>query len=181
MHRVFHWARGIKRPVSRILATSSVVFVIMPGPMAVAAFNSFAGEDVEDNSADLSTCNNDDSLQKLNALPRANMIAPFDYGPRILLLTPHNVLATSHHRNDSAMADQIRIFTSQSDISRTILAERNIRYIVACPDEVELELYAKRNPKGLWAQLNRGEKPGWLHPVHLRDTDLPIWRVVQKE
>jgi hypothetical protein len=178
VHQAFVRARGIKRPLSRILATAAVVFLIMPGPLAIALFNGVSGED-QKTEANLETaaCENDDSLARLNALPRSNILAPFDFGPRILLLTPHNVLATSHHRNDQAMADQIRIFTSAPDVARGLLEAHNIRYIVACEAEPELAIYAKKNPEGLWAQLVKGQKPEWLQPVHIRDNSLVVWRV----
>jgi hypothetical protein len=178
VHQAFVRARGIRRPLSRILATAAVVFLIMPGPLAIALFNGVSGED-QKTEANLETaaCENDDSLARLNALPRSNILAPFDFGPRILLLTPHNVLATSHHRNDQAMADQIRIFTSAPDVARGLLEAHNIRYIVACEAEPELAIYAKKNPEGLWAQLVKGQKPEWLQPVHIRDNSLVVWRV----
>lgn len=182
MHQAFLSARGIERSLLRILATASVVFLIMPGPLAIALFNSVNEEEApsEANPANLS-CRNDDSLARLNALPRSNILAPFDFGPRILLLTPHAVLATSHHRNDQAMADQIRIFTSAPDAARDLLDDHHIRYIVACAGEAELALYAKKHPEGLWGQLVRGRKPDWLQSVHLRDSDLKLWRVTSKE
>ena len=104
----------------------------------------------------------------------------FDFGPRILLLTPHSVLATSHHRNDQAMADQIRIFTSPPDVAHRLLEAHNIRYIVACEAEVELAIYMKKNPEGLWSQVVEDRKPDWLQPVHIRDNSLIIWRVIPR-
>jgi hypothetical protein len=174
-------ARGIKRPVSRILATAAVVFLILPGPLAIALFNWVAGEDkTVGANPESATCKDDDSLARLNGLPRSNIVAPFDFGPRILLLTPHSVLATSHHRNDKAMADQIRVFTSGPAMARQILDAHKIRYIVACEDEAELEIYAKKHPEGLWAQLIKGQKPDWLQPVHIWDSDLIIWKIASK-
>ncbi len=178
VHQTFVRARGIKRPLSRILATAAVVFLIMPGPLAIALFNGVSGEDQKtEANPETAACENDDSLARLNALPRSNILAPFDFGPSILLLTPHNVLATSHHRNDQAMADQIRIFTSAPDVASGLLEAHNIRYIVACEAEPELAIYAKKNPEGLWAQLVKGQKPDWLQPVHIRDNSLTVWRV----
>jgi len=178
VHQTFVRARGIKRPLSRILATAAVVFLIMPGPLAIALFNGVSGEDQKtEANPETAACENDDSLARLNALPRSNILAPFDFGPSILLLTPHNVLATSHHRNDQAMADQIRIFTSAPDVASGLLEAHNIRYIVACEAEPELAIYAKKNPEGLWAQLVKGQKPDWLQPVHIRDNSLIVWRV----
>ena len=182
VHQAFMRARGIKRPVMRILATAAVVFLIMPGPLAIALFNGIAGNNrQEETDSKTAICEDNASFVQLNSLPRSNILAPFDFGPRILLMTPHGVLATSHHRNDKAMADQIRIFISTPDVAREILEAHDIRYIVVCDDEVELEFYAKKHPEGLWAQLVKGKKPDWLQPVHLRDNSLTIWRVAARK
>ncbi|WP_417593689.1 hypothetical protein [Parasphingorhabdus sp.] len=182
VHQAFMGARRIKRPVTRIFATAAVVFLIMPGPLAIALFNGISGNDrQEETNSKTAICEDNASFAQLNSLPRSNILAPFDFGPRILLMTPHGVLATSHHRNDKAMADQIRIFISAPDVAREILEAHDIRYIVVCDDEVELEFYAKKHPKGLWAQLVKGKKPDWLQPVHMRDNPLTIWRVAGRK
>ena len=181
VHQVFVRARALKRPLSRILATAAVVFLILPGPLAVALFNAVSDEEEPvAKSPESLACKSNESLARLNGLPRSNILAPLDFGPRLLLLTPHSVLATSHHRNDRAMADQIRILTSAPDRARDLLEAHNIRYIIACDAEPELALYAKKQPKGLWAQLVSGRKPEWLQPVHIRDNGLRIWRIVPK-
>ena len=182
VHRAFLAARRINRPVSRILATASVVFLIMPGPLAMALFDRIAGDKQQTEEPSAATaCNGDASLAGLNSLPRSNLVAPFDFGPRILLLTPHSVLATSHHRNDKAMADQIRIFTSRPEVARRILNAHDISYIVACEEEAELDIYAREHPAGLWAQLSDGRPPEWLKPVHIRDSNLTLWSVSSKK
>jgi hypothetical protein len=182
VHQAFVKARGISNVLTRIIATAAVVILIMPGPLAVALFNSVSAEEIKaENNPENAMCRGDESLARLNALPRSNILAPFDFGPRILLLTPHSVLATSHHRNDQAMGDQIRIFTSAPDVTRGILEAHNIRYIVACDDEAELAIYAKKHPDGLWARLAEEKKPDWLQSVHIRDNGLRIWRVAAKD
>ena len=181
VHQAFVRARALKRLLSRIFATAAGVFLVMPGPLAVALFNAVSeGEEPVAKTPEALACNSNDSLARLNSLPRSNILAPFDFGPRILLLTPHSVLATSHHRNDRAMADQIRIFTSAPAVARDLLEAHNIRFIVTCDDETELALYAKKQPEGLWSQLAEGRKPEWLQPVHIRDTGLQIWRIAPK-
>ena len=181
VYQTFVRARTIHHAPLRILATASVVLLIMPGPLAVAMFNGIIGEDPEAaKNLQNVECQSDDSLARLNALPRSNILAPFDFGPRILLLTPHSVLATSHHRNDQAMADQIRIFTSPPDVAHRLLEAHNIRYIVACEAEVELAIYMKKHPEGLWSQVVADRKPDWLQPVHIRDNSLIIWRVIPR-
>ncbi|QTD54492.1 hypothetical protein [Parasphingorhabdus cellanae] len=187
VQNAFVRARAITRPLTRILATVAVVFLILPGPLMLGMMNAVdgkkAGADVKKTkSSDASlACDSSESLAALNALPRSHMIAPFDFGPEILVQTPHSVLATSHHRNDGAMADQIRIFTAPPETARHIVEARGIGYILACPDEAELNLYAKKHPEGLWAMLGENEQPDWLEPVKLSGSAPSLWRVVPKQ
>lgn len=182
VEHAFRGARKIEYPLRRILATAATVFLILPGPLALGIYNGISdrGDSSEERMLADGTpaCDSPNSLARLNALPLANIIAPFDFGPQILVQTRHVVLATSHHRNDRAMADQIRIFTSHPEMARSILKTRNIRYIVLCPNEAELQLYARKHPDGFWARLSQSQRFDWLQPVHLRDSGLLIWRVV---
>lgn len=186
VHQAFLAARGIKSAAVRIIATSATMFLILPGPLTISMINGMSGGSTKNSADSLSeqteiACDSSQSLIKLNTLPRSNIIAPFDFGPEILVRTPHNVLSTSHHRNDHAMADQIRIFTYTPEKARILLETRNIDYIVACPNEAELEIYAKKHPQGLWAKLSAKQQPDWLQTVHLRDSGLLLWRVKPKE
>jgi len=184
VHQAFFKARRIENAVARIAASVAVVFLIMPGPLLVVMINNVTGENgthkpgKTEHADGAPACDSSRSLERLNALPHSNIVAPFDFGPEILVLTPHSVLATSHHRNDSAMADQIRIFTSSANVARDLLGKRGIGYIVACPNEAELKIYAKRNPGGLWDSLAKNQKPDWLQPVYLRDSELLVWKIV---
>ncbi len=186
VHNAFLRARAITRPIARILATVAVVFLILPGPLVLGMVNAVGGNTVQADAdktivsdAGLA-CDSSESLAGLNALPPTNIVAPFDFGPEILVQTPHSILASSHHRNDAAMADQIRIFTSAPETARNILEARRIAYIITCPDEAELKTYAKMHPDGLWAMLDKNDQPDWLKPVPLSDSSLSLWRVVPK-
>ncbi|GAA0478919.1 hypothetical protein GCM10009096_21100 [Parasphingorhabdus litoris] len=186
VHGAFQHARAIKRPITRILATVAVVFLILPGPLALGVIDMARGNGMQGNTqiaepaASGPDCQFDDSLAQLNNLPPSYIVAPFDFGPKLLVQTSHSVLATSHHRNDAAMADQIRIFTSKPETARSILEDRNIEIIMTCPNEAELKTYAKKHPDGLWAKLDGGEKFEWLEPITLAKDSPSLWRIVRK-
>ena len=178
-------AREVQNFLPRVLASAAVILLVLPGPIAIAAYDriQYIAQNESEASAKIGetqiVCDAPESLAKLNSLPRTDIAAPFNLGPRILLLTPHSVLASSHHRNDEAMADQIRIFVSKPDVSRKILAERDIKYLAVCPEEEELGIYETLYPQGLWAKLASDAHPDWLQPVHLRDSGLKVWRIVK--
>lgn len=183
IHAALVRARAVVKPLPRIFATAGLALLILPGPLLLALYDNITGNQssalAAEPPAETARCDSNEALAQLHILPQANILAPFDYGPRILLLTPHSVVATSHHRNDHAMADQIRIFTLPADEARQIIASRKIDYIVICPDEAELNIYKKTSPKGLWGRVSEGNIPAWMQAVQLRDSELLVWKIVQ--
>jgi hypothetical protein len=117
------------------------------------------------------------SVTALGALPKANMVAPFDMGPAVLMTTSHAVLASNHHRNRTGMRDQIDIFRLSPAKAKAILMRRSINYLITCPGEAEMENYAERAPDGLWAQLDKGETPDWLEYQGTYGKGIKVWRV----
>jgi hypothetical protein len=125
-----------------------------------------------------SGCKIPEAAARLNALPRGDILAPLDIGPRLLLETPHTVVATGHHRAAPAMRAVIDAFTGTPDAARTIMRARGIDYLVFCPDLAEPGLYAHAAPNGFAAQLRAGRAPDWLEPVAMpREVNLKVWKV----
>jgi len=110
-------------------------------------------------------------------LPDSSFVAPFDMGPAMLMTTRHRVLASSHHRNQDAMRDQIDIFRLPEAQAHKIIQRRGITRIAACFGEAELELYARRDLDGLWAQLAKADPPEWLVPDGIYGEGIMVWRV----
>jgi hypothetical protein len=117
------------------------------------------------------------SVQALATLPKGTFLAPFDMGPMILAQTPHQVLASSHHRNEQAMHDHIQIFRAEPVAAHRLMQARGINYLAVCPQEAELGFYAKKDPNGLWAQVKKGNVPAWLDPLPDKGEGIRVWRV----
>lgn len=125
-----------------------------------------------------SGCKIPEAAANLNALPKGDILAPLDIGPRLLLETPHTVVATGHHRAAPAMREVIDAFTGTPDAARTTMRVRGIEYLVFCPDLAEPGLYARSAPQGFAAQLRAGQAPAWLEPVAMpRGINLKVWKV----
>jgi MFS family permease len=115
---------------------------------------------------------------KLDQLAPATLFAPLDIGPAILVKSRHAVVATGHHRAESAMHDVIAAFTSDPETARKIVGNHGGDYIVLCSDLVEPRLYASANPEGLMARLLAGTPPDWLEPVAFDGPqEFRIWKV----
>ena len=124
-------------------------------------------------------CGQPGSLAALARQPRGTIIGQFDFGPFILLRTPHSVVATPHHRAAAAMHDTIAAFLAAPDQARGLVAARGANYVMLCPDLVETHMYLDRAPNGLAAQLLAGRTLDWLEPVVLGPQGGPmrLWRV----
>lgn len=118
------------------------------------------------------------AYRSLNALPPSLLFAPLDIGPRIVVNTPHSVIATGHHRNHAAMHEVIATFTGTPEAAYTRIAARNAPYLVLCPEAPEVRNYAAVAPEGFAAQLIAGRRFAWLHPVDIAPgTGLLIYAV----
>jgi hypothetical protein len=164
----------------RLLLALAALLLLTSGMVAGAIAGSF-GPKVDKAEAkamaNADACENVQSVKALAALPRGNIVAPFDIGPAILLTTQHKVLASSHHRNAQGMRDHIDIFRLPSEQARAIIQRRQINYIIACPGEGELENYADKNPDGLWGEMSKGQEPNWLEDRGKVGKGLRVWAV----
>ncbi len=184
INQLFQQYRRSKQPGGRVGLVALMLFLLVPGPVVAQLYS--AGERVlgpkpqpglAAAKADSKTCESVASVASLAALPNARIVAPFDMGPTILLATPHQVLASSHHRNEAAMHDHIAIFRSAPETSRELIAKRGITHIAVCPSEAEMRFYVRKDPGGLWDQLAKGEAPAWLEPRPDMGDGIKVWRV----
>lgn len=184
INQLFQQYRKSREPTGRVGLVALMLFLLVPGPVVAQLYS--AGErvlgakpksDVAAAKADAKLCEAVPSVSALSALPKARIVAPFDMGPTILLTTPHQVLASSHHRNEAAMHDHIEIFRSAPEKARNIITKRGITHVVVCPSEAEMRYYVRKDPGGLWDRLSKGEVPAWLEPLPDIGDGIRVWRV----
>lgn len=177
---LFKRYRQSKIPSRRIGLVAVILILLVPGAALSSLIRTLpdaAARKERPVSTANDLCESALSVRALSALPKGTFLAPFDMGPMILAQTPHNVLASSHHRNEKAMHDHIQIFRSEPDTARRITRQHGINYLAVCPSEAELGFYAKRDPKGLWAQIKANKIPDWLIPMPDQGEGIKLWRV----
>lgn len=177
---LFKRYRQSKIPLRRIGLVAAMLALLVPG--AIISSITRAIPDKADRKEKPVTTANDLcqsalSVRALSTLPKGTFVAPFDMGPTILVQTPHRVLASSHHRNEQAMHDHIQIFRSEPATAHRLMQARGINYLAICPNEAELGFYAKKDPKGLWAQIKVNSVPDWLLPLPDHGEGIKVWRV----
>jgi hypothetical protein len=167
-------------PKLRIFYVAIMLFLMAPGSYVYVVLNvlpQLKSADDARSDARLHACESAQSVATLSALPRGQFLVPFDMAPMVLVQTAHSVLTSGHHRNEKAMHDQIQIFRSHPDVAKQLMAARGIDYLAVCPDEGELDRYAKKHPAGLWGQIAKGNVPDWLEPLPAKGKGIMVWRV----
>jgi len=114
------------------------------------------------------------ALQALDQLPPATIFTLVDLGPRLIAATHHSAIAGPYHRNGAAILDIHHAFDGSAETFHAIARRHHARYFLLCPDFPEGTVYRARSPNGFYSLAEKGQLPGWLHPVALKDAgDLP--------
>ena len=105
------------------------------------------------------------SYAPLASLPRGLIAADIDFGPFLLALTPHAVLAAPYHRLSSGIVAAHEVFAAPPDEARRLLAKLGVTYVVTCGPRPPNDLAGVRLRASLWGRLQAKETPDWLEPV----------------
>ena len=64
--------------------------------------------------------------------------------------------------------------------ARAILAKYRADYLLICSNSSTTTIFMAEAPKGFYAQLQRGQVPGWLTPIALpADSPFRLWKVAR--
>jgi hypothetical protein len=167
--------RAAKSAAIRVIGTAGTL--LLPTPLAPAFAVSLLApaEKTADNTVD---ANDAATLEAISRLPRAIIFAPFDATPRLIARTGQSAVAGPYHRNNRALAEVIRAFTSPEEAARGIVLRHRASYVLSL-DSPEFSSYRDKAANGLAARLSDGRPPAWLEPVKLPAGNLKLWRVVQ--
>lgn len=177
---LFRHYRQSRIPAQRLGLVAAMLILLVPGAAISSIIRAMPSSVAQKELGDMKTnakCQSAASIAALASLPDALFIAPFDMGPTILAQTPHKVLASSHHRNERAMHDHIEIFRLVPALSYRLVKQRRITHLAVCTGEAELNLYARKDPDGLWAGISKGDVPSWLEPLPDMGEGIKVWRV----
>lgn len=177
---------AMDKPLKRAGGMIALVLALAPA-LPIKAFDHFALQRVDPSkgaaqasalTSKTSTCELAQSAQLMADLPKGEVFAPLDIAPRLLLDTPHNVIATGHHRGEESMVFVIETALGGSHEARDALRARGTQYVAICPDLNEASLYAYAKPAGFAADLIAGKELDWLEPIAFEtQSGLKAWRI----
>jgi hypothetical protein len=110
-------------------------------------------------------CFKSKSYAPLAKLPAGRVVTDVDYGPFVLALTSHSVLAAPYHRLSYGIVASYRSFATPPDEAHEILRQANATYVMICGVRAPLELTETERARSLWTVLKAGNIPDWLEPM----------------
>ena len=81
-------------------------------------------------------------------------------------MTPHHVVASVYHRNNSGNLAMYQFFLGRAEQSEALARRWGIDYVALCPDNLHEDGLAPWRPGSLAERLQgEGPPPAWLQPV----------------
>lgn len=172
----WRWGDAGSGSVRRLCGTLLLLLSIPTMDMALGVKLSFL-------AAKSSTVNSGDPV----CLPQANpafaheppalLFASINIAPTLLVVTPHSVVTTGHHRNHATINRVLSAFLSPPNVARPLVSAGGPRYLVFC--ENDIALLAAASPRGLAAHLLHGQPVAWLSPrAALSSGTFHVYRIV---
>jgi hypothetical protein len=124
-------------------------------------------------------CLDSSSAALFAQVPKGVVLAPIFYGPGLLAISEHHVVAAPYHRSGAAILDTLNALKSRPEAARPILRAHGVDYVAICATSRESAIKTEEMRGGLLAHLLGGGAVSWLEPVPARSpTALRLWRVL---
>jgi len=114
---------------------------------------------------DSKVCIQSASYAPLAQLPPGIVATDVSYGPYLLALTPHSVLAGPYHHLSKGIVAAHRSLAGPPEQARKVLAENRVNYVMICGPRPPDGLAESERSLSLWGKLRAGAVPDWLEPV----------------
>ncbi len=174
-------ARLIASPGWRAgLGRLAAALVLAPTSVTAAAFTMV--ETVTDQlpskpyAAERAACTRNDAYAPLARLPVGLVATDINYGPYVLALTPHAVVAAPYHRVVGGMLAEQAILGGPLDQARRAVDAHRVTYVAVCGHRSSTGVAPAAG--SLWAELDAGRVPAWLEAwAGGRDDQFRVYRV----
>ena len=134
------------------------------GAITVASAAGFDDKDAFDRPAS-KACLLTASYKPLAQLPPGVVATDISYGPFLLALTPHSVLAGPYHHLSRGIIAAHRSLAEPPEQARRVLNDAGVNYVMICGPRPPDGLSSAEQRRSLWGQLRAGTVPAWLEPV----------------
>ena len=156
-------ARLPSMPV-RVIGQAAAIIMLSPIGLLLCAA-ALAPTDGTPGAERASVCDMDCAIMRLGRRPATVMLTPIDLGTVLIARTHHSAYAASYHRIQTRLRDTIAFYTGAPEAAHAFVKEKGLRALLFAPDADETDVYVRRAPHGLAAQLKAGRVPAWLRRV----------------
>jgi hypothetical protein len=147
----------------------AVGLLLTPAALSIGAISIANAAGLEErenfNRPEREACLATENYGPLARLPAGLVAADIDFGPFLLALTPHSVLAAPYHRLSSGIVAAHEAFAAPPDEARRMLGKLGVTYVVTCGPRPPSGLTGPRLGASLWGHLQAGDVPDWLQPA----------------
>jgi hypothetical protein len=151
--------------LSRLVTASLLTpLAISSGAIAVAYANGLNDTDSFARPASRQ-CIQTASYSPLAILPKGLVVTDISYGPYLLALTPHSVMAAPYHRLGPGIVAAHRALALPPEEARGILKGAGVNYVMICGLRPPDGLLEPARGRSLWGRLQAGAVPDWLAPL----------------
>ncbi len=158
-------ALQLKTLVARLAAALALTpLALSTGAITIAYAAGLNDRDPFDRPAS-KACIQSASYAPLAQLPPGIVATDVSYGPYLLALTPHSVLAGPYHHLSKGIVAAHRSLAEPPEQARKVLAENRVNYVMICGPRPLDGLAEPERSLSLWGQLRAGAVPDWLETV----------------
>jgi hypothetical protein len=163
-------------PARAALGILLTPLVLSSGAITLADATGF--EDKDDFSRpERRACLQSANYAALAKLPPGVVAADVSFGPFVLALTPHTVLAAPYHRLSAGILSAHAALASTPERARAALERSGASYVLVCGSRPPDGIAGADLPHSLWTQLRAGAVPDWLQPVSDPGHPLAVYRI----
>jgi hypothetical protein len=149
------------------LARLAAAFVLAPTAVTAAALTVIQTvaepSPAKPGMAERAACTHNDAYAPLARLPAGLVATDINYGPFVLALTPHAVVAAPYHRVVGGMLTGDAILRGPLDEARRAVDADRVSYVAICGQRSSTGTVPAAG--SLWAELDAGRIPAWLEEI----------------
>ncbi len=166
------WRAGLARLAAALVLTPTAVTAAALTVVQTVA----APSPAKPGMVERGVCTRNDAYAPLARLPAGLVATDINYGPYVLALTPHAVVAAPYHRVVGGMLAVQTILAGPLDAAHRAVDAGRVTYVAICGHRTSTGVVPAAGT--LWAELDAGRVPAWLDEMGGgRDDQFRVFRV----
>jgi hypothetical protein len=164
-----------------LLPRFAVGLMLTPAALSIGAISIANAAGLNDRESfsrpEREACLKTENYPPLARLPAGLIATDIDFGPFLLALTPHSILAAPYHRLSGGIVSAHTIFVSPPDAARDAVRRLGVTYVLTCGPRPPNGLAGAARDASLWGRLQANDAPAWLERIGPAGSPFHVYRV----